>query len=264
MLTTMLSEGFLNDLLVSTLRMATPLLLAALGEMYSERAGLINIGLEGLMGFGALFGFLGAYVTGSPWVGFVIGGLSGVLLNVVFAYATVTRNGDQIVNGMALNILSLGAASYIFRMFFGIKSTPTTIASFQPIAIPFLSKIPILGPAIFTQSAPLYFALLLVPMSFFFLYRTTLGLKLRSVGEHPRAADTLGISVPGMRYLALCLAGLLAGFGGAYLSLAYLNMFVENMVAGRGFIALAAVIFGKWTPVGVMLSALLFGFADAL
>jgi simple sugar transport system permease protein len=176
----------------------------------------------------------------------------------------VSLNGDQIVNGMVLNILSIGIASFIYRSTFGIKGGPTVIQGFKETALPLLGKIPYLGEAFFTHTAPVYIAFLLIPVCYVVLYKTTFGLKLRSVGEYPKAADSLGINVTKIRYIAAMLCGGLAGLGGAYLSVAYMNKFLDNMVAGRGFIALAAVIFGKWKPQGVMWATLLFGFADAL
>jgi ABC-type uncharacterized transport system permease subunit len=264
MMTIIFSQGFLLGLLISTIRLATPLIYTSLGEMFSERAGLINIGLEGIMVIGAMSGFFGAYLTHNGWIGLLFGLIGGILINMIFAFATVSLNGDQIVNGMVLNILAIGIASFIYRSAFGIKGEPTEIQGFKELAIPFLHKIPYVGEALFTHTAPVYLAFILIPLAYMLLYKTTFGLKFRSVGENPKAADTLGINVTKMRYLGAIFCGGLAGLGGAYLSVAYMNKFLDNMVAGRGFIALAAVIFGKWKPQGVMWACLLFGFADAL
>lgn len=259
-----LSQGFLVGLFVAAVRLAVPLMYTALGEMFSERAGLLNIGLEGIMISGAVCGFFGAYLTNSPWMGLIFGIMGGIAINMIFAFATVSLNSDQIVNGMVINILAAGAASYLYRSVFGISGVPTEINGFKETAIPLLGNIPYLGEMLFKYTAPVYLVFLIIPVCYIVLYKTTFGLKLRSVGEYPRAADSLGIDVTKMRYTAAMLCGALGGLGGAYLSVAYMDRFVDNMVAGRGFIALAAVIFGNWKPQGVMWACLLFGFADAL
>lgn len=264
MMEVLFSQGFILGLIISTIRLATPLIFTSLGEMFSERAGLINIGLEGIMVIGAVSGFFGAYLTHNGWMGLLFGLIGGILINLIFAFATVSLNGDQIVNGMILNIFAIGLSSFIYRSAFGITGQPTEINGFKESLLPVLGNIPYIGPALFNHTAPVYIAFLLIPLCFVLLYKTTFGLKLRSVGEYPKAADTLGINVTKMRYLACMFCGGLAGLGGAYLSVAYMNKFLDNMVAGRGFIALAAVIFGKWKPQGVMWACLLFGFADAL
>lgn len=258
------SLEFLTIMLFATIRMAVPLIFAGLGELYSERSGVINIGLEGLMTMGALGGFFGSYFSGSPWIGLLVGLGSGILTNLIFGYATISRNGDQIVNGMALNILALGVASYVYRSYFGIRVTPVRAPGFANIQIPLLKDIPVLGEGLFVHNPVVYLAVLLVVLSYIFLYKTSWGLMLRATGEHPRAVDTLGINVKKEKYLACILCGALAGMGGAYLTLAYMNMFMEGMVAGRGFIALAVVIFGRWMPGGVLMASLLFGFTEAL
>jgi ABC-type uncharacterized transport system permease subunit len=263
MLDVIFSQAFLIGLIISTIRLATPLIFASLGEMFSEKSGLINIGLEGLMIIGAVSGFFGAYITHNPWGGLMFGIAGGVLFNLIFAFATVTLNGEQIVNGMVLNILALGLSSFIYRTVFGITGEPTKIIGFKETAVPFLSKIPYVGPVLFNHTAPVYIAFILIPLSYILLYKTTFGLKLRSVGEYPKAADSLGINVTKMRYIACSFCGGLAGMGGAYLSIAYMNRFLDNMVSGRGFIALAVVIFGKWKPKGIMWACLLFAFSDA-
>ncbi len=258
------TADFITELIFSMVRMSVPLLFAGLGELYSERAGLINIGLEGLLTVGAVAGFYGSFMTGNPWMGMLFGMGAGVLFNLLFGYAAITRNGNQIVNGMALNLLAIGVASYFYRAFFGVTSNPAKAVALPVWEIPLLSRIPIIGKGFFTHTPLVYIAYLLVPLSILFLYRTVWGLTLRATGEHPRTVDTLGISVPRMKYLAVIICGALCGLGGAYLTLAYMNMFMEGMVAGRGFIALAVVIFGRWRPAGTMLAALLFGFTDAL
>lgn len=263
MLEAIFSQGFLLGLVISTIRLATPLIYTALGEMFSERAGLLNIGLEGIMAFGTLSGFFGAYLFNNPWAGVLFGILGGMLINLIYAFATITLNGDHTVNGMVLNILAVGLASYIYRSFFGITGEPEVVQGFMDLRLPLLSKIPFLGETLFSHTILVYLAFILIPICHILLFKTTFGLKLRSVGEYPKAADTLGVNVTRMKHTAAMLCGGLAGLGGAYLTIAYMNKFLDNMVAGRGFIALAAVIFGKWKPQGILWACLLFGFADA-
>jgi len=264
MLNAILSQGFIFGLIISTIRLATPLIYTALGEMFSERAGLLNIGLEGIMAFGTLSGFFGAYLTGNPWMGVLFGVCGGILINLLYAFGTVSLNGDHTVNGMVLNILAVGLASYIYRTFFGITGEPEVVQGFTELKIPLLSKIPVLGETLFSHTILVYLAFILIPICHIVLFKTTFGLKLRSVGEYPKAADTLGVNVIKMKYIGAMICGGLAGLGGAYLSIAYMNKFLDSMVAGRGYIALAAVIFGKWKPAGILGACLLFGFADAL
>ena len=264
MLKMIFTEAFIVGLIISTIRLATPLLYAALGEMFSQRAGVTNIGLEGIMTVGTLAGFFGVFITGNMWMGVLAGILGGILANMVFAFGAITLNGDQTVNGMVINILAAGVCTYIYRTFFGLKGEPTQINGFSDFNIPILSDIPIIGKIFFSHNILVYLVFILVPVAWIILYKTTFGLKLRSVGEHPKAADSLGINVNGTRYLALAISGGMAGLGGAYLSIAYMNKYLDNMVAGRGFIVLAAVIFGKWKPQGILGAVLLFGFADAL
>lgn len=264
MLTNILSLAFLTELLSSSLRMTTPILYTAMGEVFSERAGITNIGLEGLMVIGAVSSFISVSLSGSLLLGVLVAVLCGVLLNALFAYCVIYRHSDQIVMGMALNILAAGVASFLYRAVFGISQTPEKVEGFLPIRIPILSDIPVLGEVLFNQNLLLYLAFLMVPVCSFVLFRTPFGLRLRSVGEYPKAADSMGVRVYRQRFGGCILGGAFGALGGAYLSIAYMNMYVDNLVSGRGFIALAAVIFGKWKPKGVLLATLLFGFTDAL
>ncbi len=248
----------------ASIRMASPLILAALGGIFSERAGVLSLGLEGMMLSGALAGFLGSFYSGSPWVGVVYAGLAGGAVAVIYAAACITFKANQVVAAVGLNILAQGITGLVFRGAFGITQDLHQAPAFQPVAIPVLSKIPVLGPMLFNHELLVYAAFLLLPVVVFVLYRTTWGLKLRSVGENPLAADTVGVNVTRMRYTGVVISGILAGIAGSLLSIAFINTFIENITAGRGFVAFAAVIFGKWTPIGVFLSALLFGAADAL
>lgn len=253
----------LQALLQATVRMAAPLTFTAVGETYGERAGVINIGLEGLMLIGAVTAYAVAFASGSIWLGVLAAGLAALVFGVLFGVVTITLGANQIVTGAALNLVGLGLSSFIYRAFFGTV-TDRAIQPLETVKIPVLSQIPVLGPVLFEQNLLVYAALLLAPLATWVLNRTMLGLAIRSVGEHPKATATAGLSVIGLRYGAVAFGALLAGVGGAYLSVAYANQFVENMVAGRGFIALAIVVFGRWSPLGALWASLLFGFTFAL
>lgn len=260
----MIDIHFIQELLLSTLRMATPILIVALAELYSERAGLVNIGLDGIMAFGALIGFLVSYTTGSPLLGILAGAAGGILINMVYAFCTIQLGAQQIVYGMAINIFAPAMASFIYKVYFGVNSTLTQATLMQPAPIPILSEIPVLGPVLFNHTPLVYMAYLMVPLTFVFFSMTQAGLNYKAVGEFPKAAESLGIHVIRQKYLACIICGALAGIGGAYLTTCYISTYSDGIVAGRGFIALSAVIFGRWMPGGVLLAALLFGFTDAL
>ena len=256
--------GFTQDLLLSTIRMATPILIVALAELYSERAGLINIGLDGIMTFGALAGFLTSYITGNPYLGILAGALGGVLINLIYAFCTITLGAQQIVYGMAINIFAPAIASFIYKAHFGISSSLASAPLMESLPIPLLSKIPFLGPVLFNHTLIVYLAFLFVIVTAVFFNKTKAGLNFKAVGEHPRAAESLGINVVRQKYLASIVCGAVAGIGGAYLTTCYISTFTDGVVSGRGFIALSAVIFGRWMPKGILFAALFFGFADAL
>jgi general nucleoside transport system permease protein len=242
-----MSELLTASLVMSTLRLATPLVLAALGGLFSERAGVINIALEGIMLAGAFAAASVTYATGSPWVGLLAGIAAGVLVAAIHAVACIRYKADQVVSGTAINILMFGVPGFLSgALFLSSGSTPQ---------LPKEQLIPY---------APMVMAALLVPLSWYVLYRTPFGLRLRSVGENPGAADAAGVSVASIRYAGVLLSGVLAGIGGAYLSIGQSSLFTRNMTSGRGFIALAALIFGKWRPVQTMLACLLFGFTEAV
>ena len=251
-------------LLFATIRLSTPLLFAAIGGLLNERAGVINIALEGKMLLGALVAFLISYSTGSPWLGMLAAMAAGALIALLFAYVTVTLGADQIVTAVAINLMMLGLTGVIFRMFKGVVSGSVSAPTFPVWEVPVLSSLPFFGSLFFDHLPLVYIAFLLVPITHFVFFRTTWGLAIRSVGEHPRAADTLGIKVHLVRYLTVLWGGAMAAVGGAVLSIGHNSTFIENMTAGRGFIAFSAIVFGKWTPIGTMLASLLFGFADAL
>ncbi|MFW2490143.1 ABC transporter permease [Clostridium chromiireducens] len=256
--------GFIQELLLSTVRMATPILIVALAELYSERAGLVNIGLDGIMAFGALIGFLVGYTTGNPYLGILAGAVGGVVVNMIYAFCVIHLCAEQIVYGMAINIFAPAIASFIYKIYFGVNSTLIQGALMDPLTIPLLSSIPILGKVFFNHTPIVYFTYLMVPITAIFLNKTKAGLNFKAVGEFPKAAESLGIHVIRQKYIACIICGALAGIGGAYLTTCYINTYSDGVVSGRGFIALSAVIFGRWMPGGVLLAALLFGFADAL
>jgi general nucleoside transport system permease protein len=252
-----------SALIAATLRYATPLLFAALGGIVSERSGVINIGLEGMMLMGAFFSILGADVTGS-WVGgLAVAMLAGGALAGVHALFSIHLRADQIVSGTAINFLALGITGYIYLDHYGPNGTPNNVSVVPNISLPGVRDIGFVGDAIGHTNLLTWIALLLVPVLTVFLFRTKRGLRLRAVGEKPHAADTVGVRVFAVRYAAVIASGMLAALGGAYLS-SFVGSFSQNMTEGRGFIALAAVIFGKWRPLGALMAVLLFGFSSAL
>jgi simple sugar transport system permease protein len=238
--------------------------------MFSERSGVVNIGLEGMMLMGAFFGAYGADKAGSWVAGLFIGVAAGALLAFVHAIFSIHLRADQIVSGTAVNFLALGITGYLYNQHYGNEGTPNDLPAVPDVNLKFLSHVPPngLGGFLYNSIGQLnlmvWLSLLLLPVAYVVMFRTPIGLRIRSVGEHPRAADTLGISVYGVRYAAVTLSGALAALGGVFLSLGFVNSFTENMTAGRGFIALAALIFGGWRPFGAFAAALLFGFSSAL
>jgi simple sugar transport system permease protein len=256
------------DILVSlfqaALRMTAPLTFTAIGETYSERTGVINIGLEGLMLIGALTAYAVAYFSGSILLGLLAAMLAAGLFGLLFALVTVSLKANQVISGTALNLIGLGGTSYVHRVLFGNLPGDRAITPLPILRLPILSELPMIGPILFEHNALVYVALALTLIAALVLNYTSLGLALRAVGERPHAVATAGLSVIRLRYGAVIFGAALAGLGGAYLSLAHANLFVENMVAGRGFIALAIVVFGRWRPGGALWASLLFGFTFAL
>ena len=242
-----MAELFTISLIWSTIRLSTPLILAALGGMFSERSGVINIALEGMMLAGAFTAAAVTYAAGNPFVGLAAGMGAGLLISAIHAVACIRYKADQVVTGTAINILMIGIPGFLSGAFFlSSGSTPQ---------IPKEQLIP---------DTPIWIAFALVPLTWYVLYKTPFGLRLRSVGENPEAADAAGVRVANMRYAGVLLSGILAGIGGAYLSIGQSSLFTRNMTSGRGFIALAALIFGKWRPVQTMLACLLFGLTEAV
>jgi general nucleoside transport system permease protein len=253
-----------SALTAGMLRFATPLIFGAMGGILSERSGVINIGLEGMMLTGAFFGIFGADLTGSWFLGILVGVAAGALMGLVHAFVSIQLRADQVVSGTGINIIALGITGYVFIYHYGDQGTPSDISRVPNVTLPGIQDISFVGEAIGKLNLLTWAALLLVPLLTLFLFRTRGGLRLRSIGEKPRAADSLGLPVLRTRYLAVTASGALAALGGVFLSIALLGSFNENMTAGRGFIALAAVIFGGWRPWGALAGALLFGFSTAL
>jgi general nucleoside transport system permease protein len=258
-----------SALTAATLRYATPLVFASIGGLFSERSGVVNIGLEGMMLMGAFFGIYGADRTGSWVAGIFIGMAAGAALALVHAFFSIHLRSDQIVSGTAINFLALGLTGYLYIDLYGTEGTGE-VPAVPDVRLSFLGGIPPEGLGNFLERAfgqlnlMIWLALATVVLAYIVIFKTAIGLRIRAVGEHPRAADTVGISVYATRYAAVTASGALAALGGVYLSLGFVHSFTENMTAGRGFIALAALIFGKWHPVGALGAALLFGFASAV
>jgi simple sugar transport system permease protein len=259
-----------GTLIAATLRYATPLTFAALGGMISERSGVVNIALEGMMLMGAFFGIWGSATTGSWVLGLLIAMAVGGFTAFVYGVFAIHLRADQIVGGTAVNFLALGITGYLFIQIYGANGTPdlSGAESIPDVHLSFLNHIPRIGhfldQVIGQLNLMIWIAVALMFVLYVFVFRTSIGLRLRAVGEHPRAADTVGIDVYKTRYLAVTASGMLAAMGGAYLSIGFVHSFNENMTEGRGFIALAALIFGKWRPFGAFGAACLFGFSSAL
>jgi general nucleoside transport system permease protein len=254
-------------LLASTLRFATPLAFAAMGGIFSERSGVVNIGLEGMMLMGAFFGIWGSIWSGTWVVGLLMAMLFGGLLGLVHAFFSIHLRADQIVSGFAVNLMALGLTGYLFSSIYA-SGIPSGVSRVPNVTLGWLDNIPLVGnflQGVFGELNLLVWIMFgVVIASYVVLFKTPIGLRIRSVGEHPRAADTVGISVYGVRYAAVTLSGVLAALGGAFLSIGFTGSFAENMTSGRGFIALAAVILGKWRPGWAFAATLLFGFGFAL
>ena len=250
--------------LAAMLRLATPIALAALGGVISERSGVVNIALEGCMLVGAFFGVLAADRSHSVVVALAVAMAVGAALAGVHAVAAIHLRSDQIVSGMALNILALGLTSFLDYQYYGTTGTPADLAAVPDIEVAPLAAVPFIGEVIGHQNAIVWLTILLVVVIQVFLFRTVPGLRLRAVGEHPRAAETVGIGVRSTRYWAVIASGVLAALGGAYLSLSVAHSFTDGMTGGRGFIGLAAMIFGRWTPIGALVASLIFGYGTAL
>ena len=246
------------------LRYATPLVFAAIGGMFSERSGVVNIGLEGMMLTGAFFGIWAADRFGQWWMGLVVAAVAGGLLALLHAFFAIHLRADQIVGGTAVNFLALGITGYLFIDIYGGEGTPADVPQIPTVDIGFIQDWYFVGPVLGQLNLMIWLAALTVVLAWVVMFKTPIGLRIRAVGEHPRAADTVGISVYRIRYASVVVSGILAALGGAYLSIGFVNSFNQNMTAGRGFIALAVLIVGNWRPFGAAAAGLLFGFSSAL
>jgi simple sugar transport system permease protein len=257
-------SAFVVAWLTASLRLAGPVLLAALGETFAEQSGVLNIGIEGTILLGALTSFLVSYYTGMIWLSLFAAVLVGIAANLLLAWMYVTVRASQVVAGLVFNVLALGVASAVYRKALGNSAVPESIAMFQPLHILFLGNIPVIGPVLFGQTILFYLTIALAFVAHFVLFRTNFGLALRASGENPAAADSAGISVYRMRYAGTLISGAAAGMAGGYLVLAQVGLFRETIVSGQGFIALGIVIFGRWHPLKATVAAMVFGACDAL
>jgi general nucleoside transport system permease protein len=261
MISDLFSVTVLIGILASGVRLATPYLYASMGETFGQRSGVLNLGVEGQMLLGAFAAFYVAFTTGNLWLGVLAAMVVGAAMGLAMAFVTVNLHAQQGISGIGFFLFGLGMSDLLFQRLLG---TVETIQGFPKIYIPVLSSIPGIGQIFFRQNVLVYGAYLLVPITWFVLNKTTLGLKIRSVGENPDAADSLGVSVSAVRYFTITLGGILSGIAGASLSIALLNVFQQNMTSGLGFIAVALVYFGGWRPAGVLFGALLFSMVNSL
>lgn len=261
MISDLFSTTVLIGILASGIRLATPYLYAAIGETFGQKSGVLNLGVEGQMLIGCFTAFYVVFVTGNLWLGLLAAIIAGALMGLAMAYVTVNLQAEQGISGIGFYLFGLGLSDLLFQKLMG---TVETIQGFPKISIPVLSKIPGVGEIFFSQNILVYGAYLLIPVSWYVLNKTTLGLKIRSVGENPDAADSLGVSVARVRYFTITLGGVLSSIAGASLSIALLNVFQQNMTSGLGFIAVALVYFGAWRPLGVLGGALLFSLINSL
>lgn len=263
---TIFALTFLSQILAASIRLGMPVVMAAIGEIFAERAGVFNLSVEGLMLLGGFCGFFAAYHSGSLWVGILAALLIGGLMGALFAFWSVTMKAEQTVTGFAILTFCNGAAIYFNRLAFPSKAMTVypSVSKFPQIPIPVLSEIPLLGDMLFRHSLITYLFLLIVPLSAIILYKTRFGLRVTAVGEHPAAADTVGVNVIFIRFAAVIVGGMMAALGGAYFSLAELGLYNDTMISGRGFIALALVVFGRWNPYWAFAGGIIFGAIDAL
>ena len=254
----------MTNLLARAIMMSTPLLLGSIAEVYAERTGMMICAIEGIFLLGAWGGFVGTYLSGSVVVGLLTAILLGGLMALLYGYVTVTLRQQQVVTGTAMNILAVGICAFFQRVLFGVPTTPLQIDALPKVAIPVLSRIPFIGEIFFNQNIMTYFAYILIPISVYVLYKTSLGLTLRSTGENPVAVDVAGINVNRVRFLAVLFAGALSGLAGSFYTVGYLGMFTTSIIGGRGWIAFAICFLGNWSPMGAVLGTLAFGLADAV
>ncbi len=248
--------GIFNTMLV----LATPFLLAALGETFSQNSGVVNLGVDGIMLLSAFGAFYAVLTTGSLFLGIAVAAMIGLCMGLLMSFISVTMKAEQGVSGIGLQMFGLGMSSLLFKVLVG---TVKTVKGFPVVKVPLLGDIPVLGPIFFNHSILVYIAFAAVPLSWWILEKTTWGLTIKAVGQNPAAADSRGINIDLVRYICVCIGAILAGLAGASLSISSLNLFQDNLTAGQGFIAVALVYFGGWTPVGVMFGALLFSVANS-
>jgi general nucleoside transport system permease protein len=259
--TDLLTPTVLIGIASSGIRLATPYLYATIGETIGQLSGVLNLGVEGMMLLGAYAGFYTTFRTGNPWLGLLTAIAVGLALGLVNAFVSVTLKAEQGISGIGMYLFGLGMSELLFQVTLG---TVETVRGFAPVRLPGLGSIPVLGDVLFNHNVLVYGAYLLVPLAWFVLHRTTWGLKIRAAGQNPAAADSLGVSITGVRYATVTLGGVLSAVAGASLSIALLNVFQQNLTSGMGFIAVALVYFGGWTPVGALLGSLLFSTVNAL
>ncbi|MFZ2258377.1 MAG: ABC transporter permease [Clostridiaceae bacterium] len=257
---------FLVAFIAATLRISTPLILTSMGGVINEKAGVTNIGLEGIMIMGAFFAVVGSEYTNNAWIGLIVGILGGIVTSAIHAFLSISLKADQIISGTAINTLATAIPSLLLFILFGLQSQSEGVAriGYTPEIRTFLGSVPFIGPFLLELNYMVFFALFLVVVLSWFMNRSKWGLRLQAVGEHPKAADTLGINVIKTRYQAVIFSGILAAMGGASLSIVSGSIYRDGMINGRGYIAMAAMIFGNWTPLGALGASLLFGAAEAL
>lgn len=264
MLSDLLTVTIVVSVLASTIRIATPLLLAALGELVTERSGVMNLGVEGTMLMGAYVGFIVAYSSGSLAFGFFAASLAGGVVGLFMVFMAASLKVDQTVTGLSINLLSTGLTLFLYRVAFGDVSTVPTVVPLGKTSIPILSEIPMIGDIFFKQSLLTYFAFLMVPLIAIFLYKTKYGLAIRAMGENPRAADTKGLNVTKYQYYCVVFGSMMSGLGGAFITVGTLANFLPGITAGRGWLAVILVIAGNWNPWRIFFATLVFAFLDAL
>lgn len=252
------------NLITRAFFMSTPLILGALGEVLAERTGMMVTAVEGIFLIGAWGGFIGAYLSGNLFVGFLMAMVCGLLVAVLYGITTIYMYQHQIVMGTAISILITGFCTFFYRVIFGVQTVPLTINPLKALKIPLLSRIPIIGQILFSQNIITYLTWILVPIIFFVIYKTSLGLSMRSCGENPEAADAAGINVTRTRFLAVLVAGCLGGIAGAYYSVCNVGMYNAQIIGGRGWIAFGICFLGNWNPVGALIFGIVFGISDAL
>ncbi|WP_298197366.1 ABC transporter permease [Desulfosporosinus sp.] len=251
-------------LLSVTIMMGTPLLFGAIAEVIAERTGMMVTAIEGIFLMGAWAGFVGGYLSGSLIVGFLSAMLAGLLVASLYGWICIYLKQHQVVTGVAINLLVVGLCSFLYRVIFGVPITPLTVDPLATIPIPLLSEIPLIGQILFNQTILTYIIYFLAPLSYFMLYKTSIGLTIRSAGENPEAVDVAGINVLRVRFLTVLLAGVMGGVAGAFYSIGFLGMFTTNIIGGRGWIAFAICFLGNWNPKGAVIGTLAFGFAEAI